>query len=94
MWKLEVEDLGREEGFDLEAVLVDDEDSWAEGLTQYGVVVEASREGFVFGTGSIWGVELSEDGDTMHYVLGTYGPDLISEAIADAQTTLEGLKNV
>jgi hypothetical protein len=94
MWKLETEDLGREDGFDLEAILTDDEEGFLETRRpMYGVVVEASRKGIVMGLASIWGVEWDENGDTMHNVLSTYGPDLIWDALEDARATLEGIKN-
>jgi hypothetical protein len=95
MWKLETEDLGREDGFDLEAILTDDEEGFAaNGYPTYGVVVEASRNGIVFGLASIWDIDGSlEDGDDLHRTLGIYGSDLIYDALEDARATLEGLKN-
>ena len=92
MWKLEVEDLGREQGFDLEAFLTDDPD-WGPGEPEvFGVVVQASRAGIILGIASIWDVQYDEDGDTLYNALGTYGTDLIEEAIADARCSLQGIR--
>jgi hypothetical protein len=68
-----------------------------------GTIVTASRAGIELGSASLWSSEYGSlpgvhgwvsplDGDGDEFVNG-YGPDLIAEAIAEAQTTLAELND-
>lgn len=76
-------ELGTVEGFDIRAQLVDDPDSDDEWYP-YAIIVTAQK-GDQFGSASLWTTdETALDGDGEDFAHG-YGPDLIAEAIADAQ---------
>jgi hypothetical protein len=87
--------LDKRNGCDLTVSVLDDY-GWDEdsGNYLYGVVVSVVSQGFVIGEGSIWAVAAADDDrfeDIIEYTMGTYGEQLIEEALAAAKHTVEGV---
>ena len=83
--------------FDFECYDESDIEAWRNEAWRYvGFVYTARREGVALGEASIWGTELDFPGDKMDGIDAWiaedfYHPDLMSEAIDDARSTIKRL---